>query len=140
MPDVNVLVYAYSEDSPLHVKAKEWWEGLLNGSEDVGLPWSVSGGFVRLMANPKVVSPTMEPLASWGIVSNWFDYPHVFPLNPGRDHIEYMRETLRAAGISHNVVNDAHIAAIALEFGAEVHSKDSVFGRIPGLIWVDPLR
>ena len=140
VPDVNVLIYAYSETSPLHVKAKDWWEGLLNGSEEIGLPWSVSTGFVRLMANPMVVSPILEPLASWNVVSDWFEYPHVVPLNPGRNHIELMRETLGVAGISHSVVTDAHIAAIALEHDGEVHSKDSRFGRIPGLRWVDPLQ
>ena len=139
VPDVNVLIYAYSESSPQHARAKDWWEELLNGTEEVGLPWSVTIGFVRLMANPLVVSPILQPLASWGVVSDWFQYPHVVSLNPGDEHIETMREVLRASGISHRVVTDAHIAAIALEHGGEVHSKDSSFGKIPGLRWVDPL-
>ena len=55
VPDINMLVYAYNEGSPLYRTAKEWWEELINGSEEVGLPWAVSTGFVRLMANPRVV-------------------------------------------------------------------------------------
>jgi predicted nucleic acid-binding protein len=38
------------------------------------------------------------------------------------------------------VITDAHIAALAVENQAWVHSNDSDFARFPGLRWTDPLE
>lgn len=42
-------------------------------------------------------------------------------------------------GAGGNLVIDAHIAALAIEYQAEVHSNDSDFGRFPGVRWRNPL-
>ena len=51
-----------------------------------------------------------------------------------------MRRNLVAAGVGANLVTDAHIATLAMEYQAEVHSNDSDFGRFPGLRWRNPLQ
>ena len=38
-----------------------------------------------------------------------------------------------------NLVNDAHLAALAVEHAAEVVSFDRDFGRFPGLRWRPPV-
>ncbi len=38
------------------------------------------------------------------------------------------------------MLTDAHLAAIAIERKAELHSNDQDFGRFPGLRWRNPLR
>jgi len=38
-----------------------------------------------------------------------------------------------------NTVPDAHLAAIALEHGATVATRDRGFARFAGLSWFDPL-
>ena len=58
VPDLNLLIYAHNEHAPHHEPAKRWWEGLVNGTERVGVPWAVSIGFVRLMTNPKGHRPS----------------------------------------------------------------------------------
>jgi uncharacterized protein len=55
IPDINPLVYAYNSDAPHHTRAREWWEGLMNGSRPVAIPWFVTLGFVRLMTHPAVL-------------------------------------------------------------------------------------
>ena len=50
-----------------------------------------------------------------------------------------MRGALAAAGVGGNLVTDVHIAALAIEYQAEVHSNDTDFGRFPGLRWRNPL-
>jgi predicted nucleic acid-binding protein len=37
------------------------------------------------------------------------------------------------------LVADAHLAAIAIEHGAELNSCDTDFARFAGLRWVNPL-
>lgn len=46
--DVNLLIYAVNRDAPLHRQAKPWLEGVISGTETVGLSWIVVLAFLRL--------------------------------------------------------------------------------------------
>lgn len=50
-----------------------------------------------------------------------------------------MRQLHGPLGTAGNLVSDAHLAALAIEHGAELHSCDSDFSRFSGLRWVNPL-
>lgn len=139
VPDVNLLVFAYNVRAPLHDPARLWWNGLLNGDEPVGVPWAVSTGFVRIITNPRAVTAPLSPLDAVSRIRDWFLNPHVVPLNPGAGHLSHFQRYLASAGGS-NLVPDAHIAALAMEHDAELHSHDSDFARFPGLSWRNPLR
>lgn len=140
VPDVNLLVYAYVTGMPEHDAARRWWESTVNGDEMVGLPWSVIGGFARLATHPKVIYPPMKPAEALGHVRDWLCYAHIDAIAPGPEHLDIMQRNLEAVGAGGDLVPDAHIAALAMENGAEVHSNDSDFGRFPGLRWHNPLR
>ena len=139
VPDLNLLVYAYADEAPHHDAARRWWEGLVNGSERVGVPWVVSVGFVRLMTHPRVVIRPATPAQAVDYVLEWFRFPHVTPVNPGPGQLTHLRRNLVAAGVGANLVTDAHVAALSMEYQAEVHSNDTDFGRFPGLRWRNPL-
>lgn len=139
VPDVNLLVYAYHEDDPNHEAARRWWEGLINGVETVGVPWSVSMGFVHLLSSPRILVSPMSPSAATLHVEGWIQHDHISPINPGPDHLAHFRRSLGAAGGGAKLVPDAHIAAMALERRATVHSNSSDFSRFPGLQWHNPL-
>jgi predicted nucleic acid-binding protein len=47
---------------------------------------------------------------------------------------------LRSGDISADLVQDAHLAALAMENGLTLCSADSDFARFPGLRWENPLR
>ena len=68
----------------------------------------------------------------------WFEFPHVTPINPGPDHLTHVRRFLAATGVGGNLTTDAHIAALAMEYQAEVHSNDRDFGRFPGFVGAIP--
>ena len=143
VPDLNLLVYAYNDGAPQHPDAKNWWEALLRGEEIVGLPWAVTTGFVRLMANHRFVASPLSPPDAADVMRNWFRYRHVVPLDPGEDHLRYFRQNLTVAGSGPNLVPDAHLAALAMEHNAEVHTfNDSDFARFTdlGLRWRNALR
>ena len=139
IPDVNLLLYAYDRGAPHHITSRRWWEDLINGSDRVGVPWVVSTGFLRVITNPSVLARPASPPEAVDYVREWFQYPHVTPLDPGPDHMVHLRRNLLAAGVGGNLVADAHIAAIAIEYQAEVHSNDTDFSRFPGLLWRNPL-
>jgi predicted nucleic acid-binding protein len=46
---------------------------------------------------------------------------------------------LEAVGTAGNLTTDAHLAALAIEHQAELHSTDADFARFPGVRWVNPL-
>ena len=139
VPDLNLLVYAYADGAPHHDAARRWWEGLVNGSERVGVPWAVSVGFVRLMTHPRVFTRPATPAQAVDYVLEWFRFPHVTPVNPGPGHLTHLRRNLAAAGVGANLMTDAHVAALSMEYQAEVHSNDTDFVRFPGLRWRNPL-
>ena len=139
VPDINLLVYAFNDGAPHHGAARLWWEGLLNGAERVGVPWVVSTGFVRLMTHPRALTSPTSPTDAIAYVREWFRYPHVTPINPGAEHLQHLQRSLDAAGVGAGLVTDAHIAALAMEYQAELHSNDSDFSRFPGLRWRNPL-
>ena len=139
VPDINLLLYAYDNDAPKHEAARIWWENLLNGTEPVGIPWVVIVGFIRLITNPNVITPPATPAQAVGYVLGWLDCDHINLIEPGTRHLALLQQNLDAAGIGGNLVPDAHIAALALEHGAIVHSNDADFARFPGVQWHNPL-
>lgn len=139
IPDTNLLVYAYNSEVSQHIAARQWWEDMVTGN-DVGIPWVVSTGFIRLMTNPSVVASPISTSDAVGYVREWFQYQHINPVNPGIDHLMHLDQILQAVGRGGKMVPDAHIAAVAMEYQAEVHTyNESDFARFPGLQWRNPL-
>ena len=139
IPDVNLLVYAYSERSPWHVASSQWWTAALNGSEDIGIAVAVALGFVRLMSNPKVVDRPVRPELLLRTVESWLDLPRVRLVGPGFRHFEAMAALFAQSSAQFDLMTDIHIAALALENRAVVHSNDSEFMRFPSVMVHNPL-
>ncbi|MFW5710813.1 MAG: type II toxin-antitoxin system VapC family toxin [Spirochaetota bacterium] len=141
IPDINLLLYAYNRDLPHHQSARKWWEACLNTlDEPVGIPWAVALGYIRLMTHPKIFPNPIAAESAVQDVESWTARPHVRLLNPGSGHLPVLKHLLEVLGSSGNLTTDAHIAALALETGAEVHSNDTDFLRFPGIKVVNPLE
>ena len=139
LPDVNLVIYAHNADAPDHAAARSWWEGLLNGSDPVVVPWVVVLGFVRLMTHRAVLITPMRPAVAIASVRSWFAQPNVETIEPGPQHLDLLDRLLSVAGAAGNLTTDAHLAALAIEHQCELHSNDTDFGRFPGLRWRNPL-
>ena len=74
------------------------------------------------------------------IVESWFHARTVRLISPGSGHVAALVSCLKAAGAGSSLTTDAHIASLAIEYQAEVHSSDLDFGRFPGVRWKNPLR
>ena len=139
VPDINLLVFAYNADAPLHREARAWWEALLSDGQPVALPWAVVLGYVRIMTHPAVLQRPLRPAEALADVRSWLARPNVEIMPPGPRHLDLLEHLLGALGVAGNLTTDAHLAAIAVELQAEVHSNDRDFARFPGLRWRDPL-
>lgn len=138
--DVNLLVYAIDTSSPRHELARPWLERTLSGRETVGLTWTVLLAFVRLSTRSAVFLSPLTADEALDIVDEWLALPPVVVVQPGRRHAAVLRELLAGVGTAGNLVPDAHLAALAIEHGAELCSSDADFSRFSGVRWVDPLR
>jgi uncharacterized protein len=137
--DVNLLVYAYNADAPLHAPARDWVQNTLNGRQAVGLPWAVLCGFIRITTSPRILVEPMLPLEALTHVHEWLRCPGVDVLDPGRRHLEIVGRLLEEAGVAGSLTTDIHLAAIAMEYQCTLASNDQDFGRFSGLRWVNPL-
>lgn len=138
-PDINLLVYAVDEDSPFHTAARVWLEDILSGTENVGFTWIVLLGFLRLTTRSQVLPSPLSVKHALELVALWLAQPPATIIAPGPRHFDLLSNLLTNAGTGGNLTSDAHLAAIAIENGAQVCSTDSDFGRFAGLRWHNPL-
>lgn len=139
IPDVNLLVYAYNRAASNHDQARAWWESLLNERATVAIPWAVALGFVRLVTMSRITPRPLEPRRAIDHVRSWLQRSHVTSVIPGPRHLDLLDEVCASLGLAGRMTTDAHIAALALEHGGEVHSNDADFSRVPSLRWRNPL-
>lgn len=139
LPDVNVLLYALDESAPRHRPARQWLEQTMSGTETVAFAWVALLAFLRLTTNPRVFVSPLEPRDAFDIVDDWVAQPLATIVHPTDRHAAVLRELLQPLGTAGNLTTDAHLAALAIEHGAELCSADSDFSRFPGLRWSDPL-
>lgn len=133
-------MYAFDEISPRHEPAREWLERTLSGSETVALAWATLVGFVRLSTHASLFERPLQVDRALDLLDGWLAQPCTTIVHPTRRHAAILRELLTPLGAAGNLTTDAHLAALAIEHGAELCSCDTDFARFTGLRWVDPLR
>lgn len=134
LPDVNVLLYAVNTASPQHAVAKQaLQEAFTEG--DVGLPWAVLLGFLRLTTRSGILAQPLTVDDALQIMHSWLDHPAATTLAPGDRHAAILSRLLIGAGQGGSLVSDAHLAALAIEHNAELLSFDRDFARFAGLRW-----
>lgn len=137
--DANLLLYAVNADGPRHARAKAWLEDLLSGTETVGFAWIVLLAFLRLTTRATVFPNPLPPETAFALVESWLAQPCAVVVEPTVRHLAILRELLRPLGTAGNLTSEAHLAALAMEQGAELCSSDTDFARFRGLRWTNPL-
>lgn len=137
--DADLLLYAKIRDFPQHEDARAWLDGRLNDVAGVGLPWQSLLAFVRLASNPRVFQRPLPASEAWVQVEEWLSCRNVWVPEPTERHGEILRVLLGSVGNRSNLIPDAHLAALAMEFGLILCSSDADFGRFDGLRWQNPL-
>jgi toxin-antitoxin system PIN domain toxin len=138
LPDVNILVYAHRSDTPTHQACRTWLENLVNSDTAYGLSDIVLSGFLRIVTHPRIFrqpSPIDKALA---FVEELRSQPHCMPIRPGQRHWEIFVRLCRECAAKGNLVADAFLAALAIEWGCECVTTDRDFSRFTGLRWRHP--
>lgn len=136
--DANVLLYAVNEDALHHDSSRTWLDAALSGGDTVGFTWVALLAFVRLSTKQGLFAEPLSHEEAMRQVSAWTTAPGGLVVDPGPTHVATVSEALRDVGHGGNLVNDAHLAAIAIENRADIVSYDNDFSRFSGVRWYSP--
>lgn len=136
--DANVLLYAVNQDAPNHAVARRWLDRALGGEEPVGFTWVVMLAFLRLTTRAGLFPRPLRVDDSIGVLQAWLNRPLAVIVEPTPRHLDILSGILGETGTAANLVTDAHLAAIAVEHGAEICSFDADFSRFRGVRWRPP--
>lgn len=136
--DVNVLVGAMRTDAPRHDVMRAVLESLRASPEPFALCDPVLSGALRILTHPRIFTPPTPAPAALHFVQVLRSSPNALMLAPGPRHWALFVELLERAPAVGNLVSDAWIGALALEYGCEVLSDDADFARLPGVRWRRP--
>ena len=136
--DANVLLYAANESARHHVAAHDWLTGALSSDEPVGFSWVVVLAFVRLATRVGLFPRPLEVMEATGVVEAWLAQPPAILAEPRPGHLQVVTRLLESVGSTGgNLVTDAHLAALAVQYRATVVSFDRDFERF-GVPWSVP--
>ena len=131
--DANVLLYAVDQTARHHEAARSWLDLALDGGEAVGFAWIALLAFLRIGTSGAILPTPMTVDEATGQAEAWLTAPAAVTVEPTARHIHVLRGLLREAGTAGNLTTDAHLAALAIEHGADIVSYDRDFARFAGV-------
>jgi uncharacterized protein len=132
-PDVNVLLYAVNGDSSQHDSARTWLEDSFARAPGIAFAWPALIGFLRLATRSGIFARPLPLDDALAVVDAWLAHPRAHVITPTPRHAALLSGLLIGAGVGGNLVSDAHLAALAIEHGAELGTFDRDFSRFAGL-------
>ena len=138
--DANVLLYAVNSSAPHHEQARHWLDDSLSGGDTVAFGWVALLAFVRLSTKVGLFPAPLTVDQAMSRVDAWLGASPAVVLDPGPNHASIVRSLLEPLGSGGNLVNDAHLAALAIEHRCSIVSFDNDFARFPSVQWSPPPR
>jgi toxin-antitoxin system PIN domain toxin len=138
LPDVNLLLYAFRSDSVNHAEYRDWLGRIINGDEAYGMSPQVLSSVVRIATHPRIYSAPSRLEGALSFARVLLEQPTCTVVQPGPRHFAIFEGLCRAAVATGNLVQDAWLAALAIESGCEWLTTDGDYARFPGLRWRRP--
>jgi uncharacterized protein len=138
--DTNILVYAHRRDEARHAGYREWLLDLVNGPEPYAVSDHAIAGMVRIVTNRKIYSPPAsidEALAFATLIRN---QPNAHVVSPGSRFWVIFSGLCHESDARGDLIPDAYLAALSIEYGCEVVTADKDFRKFPGVRWRHPLN
>jgi len=135
LPDVNVLLYAFRSDSPRHAEHRAWLQSVVSGDSAYGMSPQVLSSVIRVATHPRIFARPSRLEDALAFANLLLEQPHCQVVQPGPRHWRIFRDLCRGAQVSGNLVQDAWLAALAIESGCEWITTDRDYARFAGLRW-----
>jgi toxin-antitoxin system PIN domain toxin len=137
--DTNVLIYSEIESSKYHSPARKVLKDLAEGALPWAIPWPCIYEFLRVVTHPRVFHPPVPLDIVLKDLEQLLASPSLLLLAETEQHASVLKQALRQAGATGNLIHDAHIVALCLEHGvSELITGDRDFSRFAGLKTINP--
>ncbi len=138
LPDVNILLYAFRSDAPDHTAYRNWLMEVVNGEAAYGIAPQVLSALVRISTHRRIYAAPSQLGEALEFCRLLMQMRHCTLVQPGERHWAIFADLCRGANAAGNLVQDAWLAALAIESGCEWITTDRDYARFPGLRWRTP--
>jgi toxin-antitoxin system PIN domain toxin len=136
--DVNLVLAAHRGDHPAHGRVRTWFDETLAGQEPFAVPVAVWGSFLRLATNRRIFEVPTPRADAFAFIEATRAQPLHVPIAPGPRHLELLGRLCDEADAVGDLVPDAVIGAVAVEYSCELVSLDRDFARFPSVRNIRP--
>ena len=127
--DVNIVLAAHRGDHPHHGPVRTWFDEALAGDEPFVVPDFIWASFLRLATNRRIFEVPTPRSDAFAFIEATRAQPLHLPLAPGPRHLSLLRRLCDEADAVGDLVPDAVIGAVAVEYGCELVTLDRDFAR-----------
>jgi len=138
LPDANVLIYGFRQDSDHHAVCRPWLDAVIAGDARFGLSPLALSAVVRITTNANFTAEPSTLDEAFRFCDALLGQPHCQTVEPGERHWSLFRRLCRDTDTRGRRVTDAWFAALAIEWGCDWITLDRDFTRFPGLRWAVP--
>lgn len=139
--DTSVLVHAQIVSSTHHATARALLTELAESSVPWAIPWPCIYEYLRIVTHARVFDPPVPQSVVIDELRRILASPSLVLLSETERHAAVMGKVVEDSGVSGNLLQDAHIAALCLEHGIrELITGDGDFARFRELKTTDPFR
>ncbi len=135
LPDVNVLVYAFDDQSVRHEDCRKWLRKVMEGEEPFAMVELILCSFMRVVTHPKILKKPPSLKQATHAVQAILGHPLCRIVRPGEKHFDIFLEKCHTVKVQGGFISDVYLAAIAIEHDCEMITFDKGFQRIPNLKW-----
>lgn len=138
LADVNVLLHAFRSDSPNHQEARSWLEDTLRKPSAFGVSPQVLSAVLRISTHRRIYQQPSDFGQALGFVRCLLHHPRAILVTPGEQHWSIFEHLCQETDATGNLIPDAWLAALAIEWSCEWITYDKDFARFKGLSWRFP--
>ena len=135
LPDVNIIVHSFRQDTDFHSLCRNWLQGVVNGDARFGMSPQVLSGVIRITTHPKIFVQPSDLHEVIHFCTVLLEQPHCVIIQPNTRHWDIFKHLCVVADARGNLAPDAWFAALAIESGCEWLTLDRDYARFPGLQW-----
>lgn len=138
--DVNILLYASDQSSPLHQRAVSFLNKCATDRQVFCLAWQTLMAYLRMATHPAIFDRPMSQDEASANVDALLALPHCRVINEEESFWDDYREITAEVPTRGNLVPDAHLASVLRSHGvANLYTHDRDFRKFDFLTVHDPL-
>ena len=138
--DVNVLVYAFRQDSVKHEECRDWLTKQIRNRNGLVLIDIVLVGFLRICTHSKIFREPSSISEATNFLTVMISNPNVTLISSTPETWHTFSRILEKTNVQGNKISDAWLAAIAMERNVTWISTDSDFNLFPNLKLLNPFK